>query len=126
MLPASCQFHGVPVFCGPRGLKGEADHLFRNNGDGTFTNVSTKAGVSDPTGYYGFASAFVDVDDDGWVDLAVANDSVPNYLYRNRHDGTFEDIGYLSGFALTEKAASRRLWGSRSATTTAMARSTFT
>jgi enediyne biosynthesis protein E4 len=101
VLPASCQFHGVRVFCGPRGLKGEADHLFHNNGDGTFTDVSTAAGVSDPYAYYGFASIFVDVDDDGWVDLAVANDSVPNYLYRNRHDGTFEDIGYLSGFALS-------------------------
>jgi hypothetical protein len=64
--------------------------------------VSVKAGVSDPKGYYGFASTFVDVDDDGWVDLVVANDSRPNYLYRNRHDGTFEDVSYLSGFALTE------------------------
>jgi hypothetical protein len=97
---ASCQFHGVPVFCGPRGLTGEGDHLFRNNGDGTFSDVSRKAGVSDPHGYYGFASVFVDVDDDGWVDLAVANDSVPNHLYRNRRDGTFEDISYMSGFAL--------------------------
>jgi hypothetical protein len=61
-----------------------------------------KAGVSDSNGYYGFASVFVDVDDDGWLDLAVANDSVPNYLYRNKHDGTFEDISYISGFALTE------------------------
>ena len=64
--------------------------------------MSAKAGVADPSGYYGFASVFVDVDDDGWVDLAVANDSVPNYLYHNRHDGTFEDVSYLSGFALTE------------------------
>jgi hypothetical protein len=97
----SCQFRGLPVFCGPRGLPGEGDHLFHNNGDGTFTDVSLKAGVSDPHGYYGFASVFVDIDDGGWVDLAVANDSVPNYLYRNRHDGTFEDVSYLSGFALS-------------------------
>lgn len=88
--------------CGPRGLPGERDHLFHNNGDGTFTDVSVKAGVSDPHGYYGFASVFVDVDDDGWLDLAVANDSTPNYLYRNLHNGTFEDISYISGFALTE------------------------
>jgi hypothetical protein len=88
--------------CGPRGLPGEQDHLFHNNGDGTFTDVSVKAGVSDPNGYYGFASVFVDVDDDGWLDLAVANDSVPNYLYHNRHDGTFADVSYISGFALTE------------------------
>jgi len=100
--PGFCKFRGIDVMCGPRGLKGEGDHLFHNNGDGTFTDVSAKAGVADASGYYGFASVFVDVDDDGWVDLAVANDSVPNYLYHNRHDGTFEDVSYLSGFALTE------------------------
>ncbi len=60
-----------------------------------------KAGVSDPYGYYGFASAFVGVDDDGWLDLLVANDSTPNCLYRNRHDGTFEDLSYMSGFAVS-------------------------
>ncbi len=102
-IPAGfCQFRGVNVMCGPRGLQGEGDHLFHNNGDGTFTDVSVKAGVADRTGYYGFASVFVDVDDDGWLDLAVANDSVPNYLYHNRHDGTFEDVSYMSGFALSE------------------------
>jgi hypothetical protein len=102
-VPAAlCRFRGVAVMCGPRGLPGEGDHLFHNNGDGTFTDVSVKAGVSDPKGYYGFASVFVDVDDDGWLDLAVANDSVPNFLYHNRHDGTFEDVSYMSGFAVTE------------------------
>ena len=100
--PGFCKFRGVEVMCGPRGLPGEQDHLFHNNGDGTFTDVSVRAGVSDPKGYYGFASVFVDVDDDGWVDLVVANDSVPNYLYHNRRDGSFEDVSYLSGFALTE------------------------
>jgi enediyne biosynthesis protein E4 len=102
-IPANfCQFRGIAVMCGPRGLPGEHDHLFHNNGDGTFTDVSLKAGVSDPDGYYGLASVFVDVDDDGWVDLLVANDSTPNYLYHNRHDGTFEDASYASGFALSE------------------------
>jgi len=102
-LPASaCQFRGIHVMCGPRGLAGERDHLFHNNGDGTFTDVSEKAGVSDPQGFYGLASVFVDVDDDGWIDLLVANDSTPNYLYTNRHNGTFEDVSYLSGFALSE------------------------
>jgi hypothetical protein len=100
--PNFCQFRGIAVMCGPRGLPGEHDHLFRNNGDGTFTDVSVKAGVSDPGGYYGLAAVFVDVDDDGWVDLAVANDSTPNYLYRNRRNGTFENLGYASGFALSE------------------------
>jgi hypothetical protein len=97
---SACRFRGVEVFCGPLGLVGERDHLFHNNGDGTFTDVSVRAGVSDPNGAYGFASLFVDVDDDGWLDLLVANDSVPNFFYRNRHDGTFEDESYLSGFAV--------------------------
>jgi enediyne biosynthesis protein E4 len=100
--PNFCQFRGIPVMCGPRGLPGEGDHLFHNNGDGTFADVSVKTGVSDPSGYYGLASAFVDVDDDGWVDLLVANDSTPNYLYRNKRNGTFEDVSYASGFALSE------------------------
>ena len=100
--PGFCQFRGINVMCGPRGLPGEGDHLFHNNGDGTFTDVSLKAGVADSRGYYGLASVFVDVDDDGWLDLAVANDSVPNYLYINKHDGTFTDASYLSGFALSD------------------------
>jgi len=111
-LPAGfCQFRGVKVMCGPRGLPGEGDHLFHNNGDGTFTDVSARAGVSDPKGYYGFASVFVDVDDDGWLDLAVANDSVPKYLYRNKHDGTFEDISYMSGFALNDDGREQAAMG---------------
>jgi hypothetical protein len=111
-LPAGfCSFRGVEVMCGPRGLPGEGDHLFHNNGDGTFTDVSVKAGVSDPKGYYGFASVFVDVDDDGWLDLAVANDSVPKYLYRNKHDGTFEDVSYISGFALNDEGREQASMG---------------
>jgi hypothetical protein len=101
--PGFCQFRGINVMCGPRGLPGEGDHLFHNNGNGTFTDVSVKAGVADARGYYGLASVFVDVDDDGWIDLLVANDSVPKYLYRNKHDGTFEDVSYLSGFALNDE-----------------------
>jgi hypothetical protein len=89
--------------CGPRGLKGEPDHLFRNNGDGTFTDVSVKAGVSDPGAYYGFTTVFADVNNDGKVDLLVANDSSPNYLYINKGDGTFEDLSYVSGFALNKE-----------------------
>src|SRR5215470_6790185 len=109
--PGFCKYRGEDVMCGPRGLPGEPDHLFHNNGDGTFTDVSAKAGVSDPKGYYGFASVFVDVDDDGWIDLAVANDSVPKYLYRNKHDGTFEDISYLSGFALNDDGREQAAMG---------------
>jgi len=109
---SACQFRGVSfLMCGPRGLPGEGDHLFHNNGDGTFSDVSKKAGVSDPQNYYGLASVFVDADDDGWLDLAVANDSVPRYLYRNRHDGTFEDVSYLSGFALTNEGLAQASMG---------------
>jgi hypothetical protein len=107
----ACQYRGVDVFCGPLGLLGEPDHLFHNNGDGTFTDVSAKAGVSDPQLRYGFASVFADLDDDGWPDLAVANDSTPNYLYRNRHDGTFEDVSYISGFALSEEGRAQASMG---------------
>ncbi len=95
-------FTALPVMCGPRGLQGEPDHLFHNNGDGTFTDVSVKAGVSDPDAYYGFTAVFVDVNNDGKVDLLVANDSEPNYLYINKGDGTFEDQSYVSGFALNK------------------------
>ena len=99
---AFCTFRGVAVNCGPRGLKGEPDHLFHNNGDGTFTDVSAKAGVADNPGYYGLSSLFIDIDNDGRLDLLVANDSTPNYLYRNKGDGTFEDLSYSSGYALNE------------------------
>ena len=99
---AFCQYRGVTVSCGPRGLDGEPDHLFHNNGDGTFTDVSVKAGVSDPHHYYGFTSTFVDINNDGKVDLLVANDSSANYLYINNGDGTFDDQSYSSGFALNQ------------------------
>jgi enediyne biosynthesis protein E4 len=101
---ANCQFRGAQTMCGPRGLPGEPDHLFHNNGDGTFTDVSEKAGVSDKRRYYGFSSTFVDIDDDGKVDLIVADDSSPNYLYINKGDGTFQDASFYSGFALNQDA----------------------
>jgi enediyne biosynthesis protein E4 len=99
---STCQFRGINVMCGPRGLKGERDHLFHNNGDGTFTDVSEKAGVSDPGAYYGLTAIFADVNNDGKPDLIVANDSTPNYLYINKGNGTFEDASYASGYALNE------------------------
>jgi hypothetical protein len=95
-----CQFRGANVFCGPRGLKGEQDHLFHNNGDGTFTDVSVKAGVADRPGYFGLTAVFADLNGDGRPDLLVANDSTPNYLYRNKGDGTFEDLSFESGYAV--------------------------
>jgi enediyne biosynthesis protein E4 len=97
---SQCVYRGVGVMCGPRGLQGEHDHLFHNNGDGTFTDVSKKLGVDDPIGYYGLGVLFADVNGDGKPDLLVANDSTPNYLYINKGDGTFEDDSYMSGYAL--------------------------
>ena len=102
---AACQYRGVQVMCGPRGLKGEQDHLFHNNGNGKFTDVSKKLGVDDPNGYYGLGALFADVNSDGKPDLLVANDSTPNYLYMNKGDGTFEDQSYESGFALNGSGA---------------------
>ena len=88
--------------CGPRGLPGARDWLFHNEGD-RFVDVTVRAGVGDTAGYYGFAAAWIDVDDDGDLDLMVVNDSTPNYLYRNTGKGTFEEIGFPSGFALNEE-----------------------
>jgi enediyne biosynthesis protein E4 len=96
----NCRFKGILVQCGPWGMIGESDLLFHNRGDGTFEEVSKKAGVDDPNRYYGLGVVWGDFDNDGWPDLYVANDAGPNFLYRNKHDGTFEEIGMLSGIAL--------------------------
>lgn len=96
----TCQFKGAGVYCGPRGLPGEADALFKNNGDGTFTDVTAAAGITDlENKYYGLGVIFFDYNNDGFPDLYVANDSTPNYLYRNNHDGTFSDIAIEAGVA---------------------------
>jgi hypothetical protein len=95
----TCQFRGVPVSCGPRGLPGAPDHLFHNSGDGTFTDVSKQTGVEDAQGAYGFTGLFVDVNNDGKPDLLVANDSTPNYLYINQGNGSFREVGAENGFA---------------------------
>ncbi len=95
-----CRYKAVAVQCGPWGMVGETDLLFHNRGDGTFEEVSKKAGVSDPAGYYGLGVVWGDYDNDGWPDLFVANDSTPKYLYHNNHDGTFSDVAMLMGAAL--------------------------
>ena len=96
---SNCKYMEMDVMCGPRGLPGEPDGLYRNNGDGTFTDVARSAGVIDP-GHYGFGVLFSDLDDDGWLDIFVANDSVPNLLFRNNRNATFSEIGLPSGLAL--------------------------
>ena len=97
-----CQFRGQPVMCGPRGLKGAKDSLFHQKADGKFEEVGDQVGVKDDGDYYGFSSVFIDVDDDGDLDLLVVNDSTPKQLYINKGDGTFEENGYASGIALNE------------------------
>jgi enediyne biosynthesis protein E4 len=99
----TCKFRGIVVQCGPWGMIGETDLLYHNRGDGTFEEVSQKAGVSDPSKYYGLGVVWGDYDNDGWPDLYVANDTGPNYLYHNNHDGTFTDHGMIAGAALSSE-----------------------
>jgi predicted nucleotidyltransferase len=95
-----CKFLNIAVACGPRPLAGEPDRLYRNRGDGTFTDVTKQAGVTEP-GYYGFSVLFSDLDDDGWPDIYVANDSTPSLFFRNRRDGTFVEQGLQAGVAVS-------------------------
>jgi enediyne biosynthesis protein E4 len=106
-----CLYRGMEVQCGPRGLRGAGDTLYHNNGNGTFTDVSVKAGVSDPNGYYGMGVVCSDFDSDGFVDIFVANDATPNFLYRNKGDGTFKDIGFISGTAVNENGGEQACMG---------------
>jgi hypothetical protein len=96
----ACVYMGATVFCGPKGLDGEADVLYHNDGDGSFTDVTLDAGITDP-GHYGFGVVFSDFDNDGWPDIYVANDSVANLLFVNDGDGTFTELGLISGTALS-------------------------
>jgi hypothetical protein len=96
-----CRFKGVLVQCGPWGMPGEpGNYLFHNRGDGTFEDVSKKAGMDNPQHRFGLGAIWADYDNTGWPDLFLANDAGPNYLYHNRHDGTFDEVGMLSGVAL--------------------------
>jgi enediyne biosynthesis protein E4 len=107
----TCEYRGVAVQCGPRGLPGEGDFLFQNSGDGRFIEVGTKAGVSDPRGYFGLGAAWFDANEDGWTDLYVANDSTPNFLYMNQRDGTFRESAFPMGVAVSEDGAEQGSMG---------------
>jgi len=96
-----CRFRGVLVQCGPWGMQGETDLLYHNRGDGTFEEVSRKAGVDNRNHYYGMGVVWGDYDNDGWPDLYVADDAGPNYLYRNKGNGTFEEVGLMLGADLS-------------------------
>ena len=98
----TCQWKGMPVMCGPRGLQADTNILYRNNGDGTFNDVSEKAGILKPGPRYSITSVSYDFDNDGWPDIYVAVDSEPSILYHNNHDGTFTDIAVAAGCAYSE------------------------
>jgi hypothetical protein len=98
----NCNFLGVPVYCGPRGLPTERCALYHNNGDGTFTDVSQHSGVAAAADSYGLTAVSADLDDDGWPDIYVACDSTPSLLFRNNRDGTFSELGLERGLALNE------------------------
>ena len=98
----TCKYLGVDVQCGPRGLRGSPDSLYRNNRDGSFTDVSRQAGVDDPEARFGLTAVWTDFDNDGKLDLFVANDGEANYLYRNGGSGKFNDVGLTSGVAANE------------------------
>jgi hypothetical protein len=97
-----CQWKGIPVMCGPRGLPGGLNILYHNNGDETFTDVSEKAGILKPGPRYAITAVAYDFDNDHWPDIYVAVDSEPSIMFRNNHDGTFEDISVMSGVAYNE------------------------
>lgn len=100
--PEACNWRGLDVPCGPRGLKGETMVLYHNDGQGKFTDRSKQAGILGPRQYYGFTVLTGDFDNDGWTDFYVTCDSTPSLLFRNKHDGTFEEIGVAAGVALNE------------------------
>ncbi len=107
----TCQYRSLDVQCGPRGMPGAGDSLFRNQGDGTFTDVSKTAGVDDPNGFYGLGVAWGDFNNAGHPDLFVANDATPNFFYKNEGKGKFTEIGMETGTALTDDGSMQGTMG---------------
>jgi len=99
---SNCAWKGIPVMCGPRGFPTLPPLLYRNNGDGTFTDVSAESGIGKVRGSYAMTAVAADFDNDGWPDIYVACDSTPSWLFRNNHDGTFHEIGLETGVALND------------------------
>ncbi|MGA2349165.1 MAG: CRTAC1 family protein [Terracidiphilus sp.] len=97
----NCNYEGVPTYCGPNGLAKPKNYLYRNNGDGTFTDVSGPSGIDKATGSYGLTAVAFDADEDGWPDIFVACDSTPSLLLMNNHDNTFREEGLIRGVALS-------------------------
>src|SRR5580658_7392637 len=97
----NCNYEGVPVPCGPKGLQAPPHYLYRNNGDGTFTNVSRESGINALRGSYGLTAVCFDADEDGWPDIFVACDATSSLLLLNNHDGTFREEGLMRGVALS-------------------------
>lgn len=97
-----CRYKGIKVACGPPGLPGGKNALFRNRRDGTFEDVSARSGITRAAGSYALGVSTLDFDDDGWTDLYVANDSNPATLYRNDRDGAFTDVGGQAGCAYSQ------------------------
>ncbi len=97
----TCKFRGIDVQCGPRGLKGAGDSFFKNNGDGTFSDMTKQLGMQDSDGFYGMQPIWSDFGNDGKQSVYVANDSTPNFFYQNKGDGKFEEIGLISGTAVS-------------------------
>jgi hypothetical protein len=107
----TCKYRGVDVQCGPRGLKGSSSYLYHNNGDGTFTDVSKKAGIRDSPNAFGLTAVWSDFDDDGHLDLFLANDAGRNYLYQNDGGGHFNEIGFAAGVAASQDGAEQANMG---------------
>jgi enediyne biosynthesis protein E4 len=98
----TCEWKGMPVFCGPRGLPFGSAKLFRNGGDGTFADVTQKSRISEASGFYAFTAVAADLNEDGWTDIYVACDSTPSLFFRNNKDGTFGEIATETGIAFNE------------------------
>jgi enediyne biosynthesis protein E4 len=111
----SCEFKGLPVVCGPRGLPGGRNILYRNQGNGTFKDVSAESHFDNPAGHYCFSTIAGDFDGDGWPDVFLACDSTPNILLRNNHDGTFTDIAIQMGVAFNENGEEQGSMGADAA-----------